>query len=157
MIDDQLNAIRKACTLVIGKTIQRFETAEIQLLDGSWDDWHDLPFRVYCTDQALLSIAWSQFDQLWLSNDTSLPFDPDDAKTRWKSNGIDQINAAIGCVIRGVLLGRGEMTIESREVEIWTRLLFDLDGIWLEVFNALDENGYDLHHKMPDGDFRIVI
>ena len=46
------------------------------------------------------------------------------------------------------------MTIASREIEIWTHLLFDLDGKWLEVFNALDENEYALHVVKPDGEFR---
>ncbi len=56
--------------------------------------------------------------------------------------------------ICGVSLGRGEMSIESRDIEIWTRLLFDLGGSWLEVFNALDENGYALHLTKPEGEFR---
>jgi hypothetical protein len=154
MIAEKINAIREASAPIIGRTIERFETAEILHDDGSWDDWPDLPIRIYCTGQALLSISWSRFDDLWLSNDLSLPFAAEDATTRWKSNGISQIIPAIGCTIHGVSLGRGQMTIESREIEIWTRLVFDLGGKWLEVFNALDENEYALHVVKPDGEFR---
>ena len=154
MIDDKIRAIADACTPLIGKTIERFETAEIRLLSGTWKDWPDLPIRFYCSDDTLLSVSWSKFDDLWLSNDNSLPFAAEDATTRWKSNGIEEICAAIGKRICGVSLGRGEMSIESHDIEIWTRLLFDLGGSWLEVFNALDENGYDLHLAKPDGEFR---
>ncbi|MCP4889534.1 MAG: hypothetical protein GY904_23375 [Planctomycetaceae bacterium] len=154
MIEDKLNAIRVACTPLIGKAIERFESAEILHDDGTWDDWPDLPIRLYCTNQTLLSISWSRFDDLWLSNDKSLPFTTDDATTRWKSNGLETIRAAIGRSVQGVSLGRGEITSESHDIEIWSRLVFDLGGSWLEVFNALDENGYALHNAEPDGEFR---
>ncbi|MEE2643186.1 MAG: hypothetical protein VX768_21335 [Planctomycetota bacterium] len=154
MIEDKINAIRVACTPLIGKTIERFESAEILHDDGTWDDWPDLPIRLYCTNQTLLSISWSRFDDLWLSNDKSLPFTTDDATTRWKSNGLETIRAAIGRSVQGVSLGRGEITSESHDIEIWSRLVFYLGGSWLEVFNALDENGYTLHNAEPDGEFR---
>jgi hypothetical protein len=154
MIEDKVNAIVNACTPLIGRTIERFQTAEILHSDGTWDDWPDLPIRVYCDGDILLSVSWSRFDDLWLSNDTTLPFAAEDATTRWKSNGIEKICPAIGRRIQGVLLGRGEMSIGSCDIEIWTRLVFDLGGRWLEVFNALDENGYELHTVEPDGEFR---
>ncbi|RCS55922.1 hypothetical protein DTL42_00595 [Bremerella cremea] len=154
MIEKKINVIREASTPLIGRKIERFETAEILHHDGTWDDWPDLPIRIYGNGRTMLSVSWSRFDDLWLSNDTSLPFAVEDATTRWKPNGINKITGAIGCTIQGVSLGRGEMSIESRDIEIWTRLVFDLDGKWLEVFNALDENGYDLHLVKPDGEFR---
>lgn len=154
MLEDKINLIRDACTPLVGRTIERFETAEILYVDGKWDDWPDLPIRLYCTDQILLSVSWSRFDDLWLSNDKLLPFAAEDATTRWKSNGIEKISEAIGRTIQGVWLGRSGMSIESRDIEIWTRLLFDLNGRWLEVYNALDENGYNLHLTKPDGEFR---
>jgi hypothetical protein len=157
MIQDKIDAIRDACAGLIGSTIERFETAELLELEGIWSDWPDLPIRIYCTEQKLLSVSWSQFDDLWLTNDASLPFDVEDATIRWKPNGIDQISRVIGRNIEGVLLGRGQLAIESQEIEIWTRLLFDLGGAWLEIFNALDENGYDLHWAKPDGEFRECI
>ena len=155
MIEDKLKAICDACTPLIGSTIERFETAEIRRDDGTWDDWPDLPIRIYCDRGLLLSVSWSRFDELWLSNDTALPFPVDHAATCWRTNGIDELRPAIGRRIQRVLLGRGDMSIQSREIEIWTRLMFDLGGRWLEVFNALDENGYALHNVEPEGDFRV--
>ncbi len=38
MIEDKIRAIGDACTPLIGKTIERFETAEIILLTGTWKD-----------------------------------------------------------------------------------------------------------------------
>lgn len=157
MIEDKINAIRKACAPLIGKTIDRFETAEILHDDGTWENWPDLPIRFYCADKSLLSVSWSRFDDLWLSNDMSLPFVAEDATTRWKLNGIEHIIPAIGNTIHGVSLGRGQMSIESHDIEIWTRLLFELDGKWLEVLNALDENAYFLHLTKPNGEFRNCI
>jgi hypothetical protein len=51
------------------------------------------------------------------------------------------------------MLGQGEMAVEGREVEIWTRLMIETDRGWVEIFNALDENGYDLHAEKPAGTF----
>ena len=155
MIEDKLKAIFDACMPLIGSTIERFETAEIRRDDGTWDDWPDLPIRIYCDRGLLLSVSWSRFDELWLSNDTALPFPVDHAATRWRTNGIDELRPAIGRRIQRVWLGRGDMSIQSREIEIWTRLVFDLGGRWFEVFNALDENGYALHSVEPEGDFRV--
>lgn len=114
-----------------------------------------IPIRI-CRDRGLLlSVLWSWFDELWLSNDTALPFPADHAAARWRTNGIDELRPAIGRRIQGVLLGRGDMSIQSRDIEICTRLVFDPGGRWLEVFNALDENGYVLHVVEPEGEFRV--
>jgi hypothetical protein len=43
------------------------------------------------------------------------------------------------------------MSVEGRDVEVWTRLLIQTDNGWLEIFNALDENGYDYHSERPGG------
>lgn len=51
------------------------------------------------------------------------------------------------------MLGQGEMSIEGKPIEIWTRLLIRLDVGWLEIFNALDENGYAFHSERPEGSF----
>lgn len=155
MIQSTISAIREYTGPVIGQTIARFETAQILYHDdNTWADWPDLPIRIHCCNDKLISIAWSKFDDLWLSNDESVPFPIEDDRIRWLSNRYSKIDAAVGKTIAGVMIGRGEMTIESRDIEIWTRLLFDLGNMWLEVFNALDENGYDLHVVLPDGEFR---
>lgn len=150
--ENKLQAIRKHFTPLLEKRILLYQAAEILYEDGTWDSWPDLPIRIY-TDQALISVSWSRFDDLWLSNDESLPFVAEDARTRWVENNIPGIKDCLGRSIHAVLLGRGEMSIENEPVEIWTRLLIDLGGCWLEVFNALDENGYSLHQHKPSGDF----
>ena len=157
MVQSKLNLIRAHCKPLIGQKIERFETAEIRLTDGTWEDWPDLPLRIYCTKRGLVSIAWSKFDDLWLSNNESTPFPIEEDKTRWRRNRHAKLDPAIGQHIKGVMIGRGDMTINSQEIEVWSRLLFELADMWLEVFNALDENAYDLHRAKPNGKFRKCI
>ena len=113
----------------------------------------NLRIRIYTDSRSLVSVSWSRFGDLWLANDDSLPFAAEDATTRWVENNTSGINDCLGKTIHGVMLGRGEMSIEEREIEIWTRLVIDLVDRWLEIFNALDENGYDLHNTKPTGGF----
>lgn len=145
--------IRSHFAPLIGSRINRYETAELLHDDGTWGSWPDLPIRIFTDTAYVVSISWSRFDDLWLSNDTSLPFVAEEATTRWVANGIAGINGSIGRIIHHVLLGRGEMSIEGRQIEIWTRLVIDLGECWLEIFNALDENGYSLHDSQPVGEF----
>jgi hypothetical protein len=149
----KVDAIRKCFAPLIAARIDRYRTAELLHDDGTWESWPDLPIRIYTDSHLPVSVAWSKFDDLWLANDNSLPFDVDDARTRWIENKIVAINGCLGRTIRGVMLGRGEMSIEDREIEIWTRLVIDLEYRWLEIFNALDENGYELHSSKPTGEF----
>jgi hypothetical protein len=149
----KVDAIRRCIAPLIAARIDRYRTAELLHDDGTWESWPDLPIRIYTDSQLPVSVAWSKFDDLWLANDDSLPFDVDDARTRWIENKIVAINGCLGRTIRGVMLGRGEMSIEDREIEIWTRLVIDLEYRWLEIFNALDENGYELHSSKPTGEF----
>jgi hypothetical protein len=100
-----------------------------------------------------VSISWSRFDDLWIAEDLSLPFPVEDSTVRRVSNGIDEINPVVGASIRSVMLGQGQMSIEGQEVEIGTRMLIEVDGGWLEIFNALDENGYAFHARRPAGMF----
>jgi hypothetical protein len=51
------------------------------------------------------------------------------------------------------MLGQGEMSVEGKAFEIGTRLVIELEEGWLEVFNALDENGYAYHEDRPVGVF----
>jgi hypothetical protein len=153
MTDDRIGEIRSHFAAIVGARINRYETAELQLDDGTWDQWPDLPIRVYTYTGDVIAISWSGFDDLWIASDLSLPFSIDGSTTRWVSNSIDRINPAVGTSIRSVMLGQGEMTIGGKEVEVWTRLLIQLDKGWLEIINALDENGYDFHIEKPTGDF----
>jgi hypothetical protein len=153
MTDDRIGEIRSQFAAIVGARINRYETAELQLDDGTWDQWPDLPIRLYTDTGDVIAISWSGFDDLWIASDLSLPFSIDGSTTRWVSNSIDRINSAIGTSIRSVKLGQGELSIEGKEVEVWTRVLIELDRGWLEIFNALDENGYDFHAEKPSGNF----
>lgn len=153
MIDRKISEIRSHFAAVVGARIDRYETAELQLEDGTWDRWPDLPIRLYTDAGDVIAISWSRFDDLWIAGDLSLPFSVEGSTIRWVSNSIDRINAAVGASIRSVMLGQGEMSIEGREIEIWTRVLIQLDKGWLEILNALDENGYDFYTERPTGNF----
>jgi hypothetical protein len=153
MSDLKIRDIQAHFAAIMGEKIIRYETAELLLGDGTWASWPDLPIRLYTGSNRLLAISWSRFDDLWLAEDSSIPFSIEDATIRWVNNGIEGINATVGASIRSVMLGRGEMSIEGKAVEIWTRLVIGLDEGWLEVFNALDENGYAFHDERPAGVF----
>ena len=153
MIDRKVRDIQEHFAPVFGETISRYETAELLLEDGSWTSWPDLPIRLYTGQNTLVAVSWSRFDDLWLENDTSLPFPTDGSTIRWITNGLKSINPVLGSSIGSVMLGRGEMSIEGRPIAIWTRLLIRVDVGWLEIFNALDENGYAFHSERPEGSF----
>jgi hypothetical protein len=153
MVECKVRDIRERFGPVIGQAILHYETAELLLGDGSWSDWPDLPIRLYTEPGSLVAVSWSRFDDLWLANDTSLPFPTEGSDIRWVVDGIEAITPVIGKAIRSVMLGQGEMLVDGKPVEIWTRLLIRVDGGWLEVFNALDENGYAFHDEMPEGIF----
>lgn len=152
-IDRKIEDIRAHFAPVIGERILHYETAERLLHDGTWGSWPDLPIRLCVGSDRIVTVSWSRFDGLWLADGPSLPFLIGDAVVRWVINGLEEINAAVGASIKSVMLGRGEMSIGGQEVEIWTRLVIELDRGWLEVFNALDENGYAFRTERPVGIF----
>jgi hypothetical protein len=153
MIDRKIEDIRAHFATIIGEEIIRYETAELLLDDGSWEGWPDLPIRLYTGSGRVVAISWSRFDDLWFADGPTLPFPIGDSAVRWVINGLEEINPAVGASIKSVMLGRGEMSLEGEEVEIWTRLVIELDRGWLEVFNALNENGYAFHAERPVGSF----
>lgn len=146
-------AVRAHFGKAIGATLERYQTAEILLDDGSWSPWPDLPIRLYANSGMVISISWSNFDDLWITNDLSLPFAPEDSTFRWIESSIDMLDRLLGATIDSVHIGRGQLAIEGQELEIWTRLLIQLGKCWLEIYNALDENGYEVHSEMPSGEF----
>jgi hypothetical protein len=153
MTDRKIGEIRSHFAVALGARINRYETAELQRVDGTWDDWPDLPIRLYTDAGTIIAISWSRSDDLWIAGDLSLPFSVEGSTIRWVKNRIDRINAAVGGSIRLVMLGQEEMSNEGRDDEIWTRVLIQLDSGWLEIFNAGDENGYNFHAERPAGNF----
>lgn len=153
MYSDKVEAIVKHFANAIGETVVGYETAELLLNDDNWIPWEDLPIRLRTSANKVISISWSGFDELWLATDCSLPFSVAGQTVRWVENSIDSLKPIIGKTIQSVYLGRGQFSLEGKGIEIWTRLLMQLDKGWLEIWNNLDENGYDFHPSKPDGQF----
>lgn len=56
--------------------------------------------------------------------------------------------AIIGATISGY--EAAELQLDGRNLD---EIVDPLDKGWLEIFNALDENGYDFHAEKPSGKF----
>ena len=151
---DKVNAIYACFSGVMGKKIIKYETAEIYF-DG-WEAWDDLPIRIYFDDGGVISIAWSKLDELWLSNDLTLPFPIDYNQVRWVINTPGEISGCLNSTISSVKLGVDYMAIGTDEIEIFTHLLiYTTNGI-LDVFNNLDDNGYSFSPCFSDKAIEIV-
>lgn len=110
MIDRKLREIRSLFAAIHGEKFIRYETAELLLEDGTWESWPDLPIRLYTGTGKRIAISWSRFDDLWITEDSSLPFPIEGLAIRWVKDGIEGLDAAIGGSIGSVMLGRGEMS-----------------------------------------------
>lgn len=137
---NKVAAIKKVFEKFIGTTLIGYSTAEI--FTDQWEPWNDLPIRLKFSNGQLIAVAWSKFDDLWLSNDQSLPFDIYDSKVRWVENAFVDVNRLIGGVILSVSLGSGYLELEGQEITLDTRLIIETDQGVIDIFNALDENGY---------------
>ncbi len=148
----KIEALRRHFAPLIGNELSAFETAQIKL-DGEWDQWFDLPIRLYFGENALVSVAWSHFDKLFISGDKSQNFPTDGSEVRWVFNSVDEVRDAISGTLKSVSLGLGDVSINNQQIEIWTRLLLEQDKGWLEIFNGLDENAFLFHRTKPAGKF----
>lgn len=144
---------------MIGQRLTRYECAQMYLEDeGQWERWDDLPLRLYFEQKSVVSVSWSSFCNLKVTQDEALPhWFHGKPPVRWVDDDIPEIESCIGLRLCDVRLGRGEMTVEGNEIEIWTSLLLGFEAGWFEIFNALDENGYDYHSKLPEGEFRSCV
>ncbi|EML0459994.1 hypothetical protein ORM05_09475 [Klebsiella michiganensis] len=139
---NKVNNIYTCFFKLLGKKIIKYETAEIYFDD--WEPWNDLPIRIYFDGGEVISIAWSKFDELWLSNDLTLPFSIEYNQVRWVTNSPKEIRGCLNNRILSVKLGVDYLVIENNKIEVFTHLLvYTTNGI-LDVFNNLDENGYSL-------------
>ena len=133
---------------LIGKVIVGYELAQIWREETAvWSEWNDLPVFL-SVGSGELSISWQKFDELAIEAGRALPFSLCGSTVRWIDSGNFHLDAAIGRTVESVSLAQGEMTVGDSEIEIWTRLLIHFTGGGsLEIFNALDENGFKLHTK----------
>lgn len=136
----KVEAIKKVFGEFMGATLVGYSTAEIFF--GQWEPWNDLPIRLAFDNGQIIAVAWSRFDDLWLSNDLSLPFDIYDSKVRWVENAFEEVNRLIGGAILSVSLGQGCLELEDQKISLDTRLIIETDQGVMDIFNALDENGY---------------
>jgi hypothetical protein len=155
----KIAAIRGSFRSLVGKSLTGYQCAEIFLDEtGTWDRWDDLPVRLFFGRSDIVSVAWTKFDDLLVTPDDSIPdWYSESTHIRWVDDQIPQLNECVGKVLRNVRIGRGEMGIGGVDIEVWNRLMLDLDGVWFEIFNALDENGYAHHIQSPDGEFHSCL
>lgn len=152
--EEHINDIDKQISAVTGQYLSGYTCFEYIADDGQSDRWDDMPLQLFFDGPMPLSIAWSHFDNLWCKIGTELPFDPGENYRKCNNHGIREVEPLIGQKICSFYLGKGQMTIEDRDVEIWTRLLLCFEGgQYLEIYNKLDENGYMHHKQMPNGDW----
>lgn len=138
--------IKQQFANLIGAKIKGYELAQLWCsTEGEWSDWMDIPLFLIIGNETL-SISWRKFDELAIQQDRILPFSVGGNTIRWLCEGVPALDSALEKVVTHVSLGRGEMSIGSQELSIWTRLIIGLEGgEALEIFNALDENGIEFH------------
>ncbi|PSN76029.1 hypothetical protein C8B47_29475 [filamentous cyanobacterium CCP4] len=161
------NLIRTRFANLVGKKILSYEVAQLWCDDDQqWSDWMDLPLFLTMgegqsppvEERQTLSISWQKFDDLAIEAGRVLPFSLGGSTVRWRWEGLDPLESALGETIASVGLGRGQMSVGSSEIEIWTRLLIGLDnGTTLDLFNAFDETGINLTVLGPMDEVIVVV
>lgn len=151
-LDDKLRLVRAAFAPLVGARLSAVETAELHLDDGTWSPWRDLPIRLYTDTGAVVSVSWSKFDDLWIAPGTPLPFSIEGSEVRWVRDAEPVPASFVGGRIGAVWLGRDAMSFGGPTVPIWTRLFVQVGSGWLEIYNALDENGYERHDVLPEAE-----
>jgi hypothetical protein len=151
--DSKLKLITEIFAPLIGLTFEGYEMPELFIEDdNTWDKWFDLPIYLSFSDE-LISVSWADLDELSLSRNREIPFSLDGCQVRWCSENIPLLNNALGQKLESVSLGRGQMSVENNELEIWTRLFLHLtNGVIIEIYNALDENGFNVLSSIIEKD-----
>ena len=143
---EKIELIRERFKPLIGAEFRGYELAQMWCSDEKeWSNWMDVPLFL-SFGESTLSISWEKFDNLSIENGRVLPFSLGGSTVRWLCEGVELLDSLIGQKILGISLAKGHMTLGNADVEIWTRLLIELNnGATLEIFNALDENGIEVH------------
>jgi len=152
-LENKSQLIRNQFESMLGKPITGYELAELWCEEEKeWSEWMDIPLFL-SSGEEVISISWQKFNELAIEKGRTLPFSLSGSTVRWLSEGVSNVEPAIGKIISSISIGRGEMSVEDREIEIWTRLLIGFDGgEVLEVFNALDESGIVFHTNPVSGE-----
>jgi hypothetical protein len=145
--------------MLIGSKLRSYEFAQMWSEDEQeWSDWMDIPVFITIGD-ITLSICWQKFNELAIENGRVLSFSLGGSTVRWLYEGIKAMDSVLGAKVASVSIGREGMSIENKEIEIWTDLLIFLDnGLVINIFNALDENGIEVINENDlSGEYRKCI
>jgi hypothetical protein len=148
---EKVDLIKSYFEPVVGSTIQQLQTVQL-FYDGDvdeWGDWNEQPISLKFSEDRIISVSWSKFDEIWMASEKTLSHRNCSMEFRWVTNSNSLLLPIIGQQLSSAWLGQGEMSMGGSRLEIWTRLLLEFDDNWLEIFNAMDENGYDLHESKP--------
>jgi hypothetical protein len=142
-LEDKVALVRRRLAGLLGQRIAGYERAELWIeSDQAWSPWRDLPLVLLFERGACLSISWRAFDDLGIAEGRVLPFSLSGCTVRWVSDGAPALGEAVGHAVESVALASDAMRAE-RAMEAWTHLCVRLsNGGTLDLFNALDENGY---------------
>lgn len=158
--DDLHGQIQLACQYFhsrVGLPLLRYETAEMLTHDQTWEPWNDLPIRLHIGPGAPVCVVWMYTYRLLIECDAPVPHwntwtEPD--QFRWAANALPLLEPLRGGTLRSAHLGRDtNLAPNDLAFNEWNRLLVEFDRGWLEVFNALDQNGYAVHAARPDGEW----
>jgi len=153
-LEEKVQLVESSFSHLIGKELSGYEIAKVEI-EGKWSYWHDLPIFL-SFDNDLLAISWTQLNELAISSHRVLPFNVAGFTLAWAEEGFEPLDKIFGTTIISVSLGKGEFSLEGNDIEIWTRLFIGLNnGKTLEIFNALDENGYCLHENEVCGERNV--
>ncbi len=153
-LDDKIHLVDSSFSNLIGKELSGYEIAKVKI-EGEWSYWNDLPI-VLSFDNELLSISWTHLNELGISPYRALPFNVSGSTLKWEEEGFEPLDKIVGTTILSASLGKGEFSLEGNDIEIWTKLFIVFsNGKTLEIFNALDENGYFLHEKEISGERNV--
>ena len=150
---EKFNALCRVFAPLIGATLSRYETAQLEYEPGKWDDWPDFPIRFYFGNGQVVSIAWNHSEELWIRDDLSYPFSPSDLGVRWIENSLPCFSKLLGQRLVDVALGT---TLFSGLPKMWDRIFLCFDSAWVEVFLAGDENAYRSHTVLPEVDMMHI-
>jgi hypothetical protein len=157
--DDLHGQIQLVCQYFhsrVGHPLTRYETAAILTHDEMWEPWNDLPIRLHIGPGAPVDVVWMKFCELWIECAEPVPFWQPwvGDGCRWVPNARPAFEPLRGGKLRAACLGRDtNLAPNDLAFNEWNRFLLEFDRGWLEVFNALDENGYAVHAARPDGEW----
>jgi hypothetical protein len=158
-VDDLKRDQGSALRALIGQTIQSSWIAWTQ----EYNVWLSSDPVVLRIGEQNLEIACSEFEKVYLFWNTINVLEAPDrgsfTDSFWKMNGLPELSRVIGQKIQQVFLLEAELRImhEGYESSTWclNGIEFELSEGYLQVYNALDENGVSNEPAIGPGVRRI--